>query len=139
VARRFSSKTWTGFGIEFHKKAGILTSDSADQSANCLEPQILRNNMSKITGLDQLTRELDEAKKALAAVDGELGAVNFNPHDPASIEAAVQEVERMIDERLGSYAANPIVAPIVEQMKESYRAEIIERAAAARLNKEQNE
>ena len=93
--------------------------------------------MSKITGLDQLTRELDEAKKALAAVDGELGAVNFNPYDPASIEAAVQEVERMIDERLGSYAANPIVAPIVEQMKESYRAEIIERAAAARLNKEQ--
>lgn len=94
--------------------------------------------MSKITGLDQLTRELDEAKKALAAVDGELGTVNFNTHDPASIEAAVQEVERMIDERLGSYAANPIVATIVEQMKERYRAEIIERAAAARLSKEQN-
>ena len=128
---------WRGFGIEFHRKAGILVI-LLDQSANCLEPQILRNNMSKITGLDQLTRELDEAKKALAAVDGELGTVNFNTHDPASIEAAVQEVERMIDERLGSYAANPIVATIVEQMKERYRAEIIERAAATRLSKEQN-
>jgi hypothetical protein len=94
--------------------------------------------MIDITGLDKLMLELDEAKKALSAIDGELGTINFDPHDPASIEAAIQDVENMIDERLGSYATNPIVAPIIEQMKESYRAAVIERAAAARLEKEQN-
>jgi hypothetical protein len=95
--------------------------------------------MVKIVGFDQLTRQLDEAQKALAAVDGELGSVNFNPHDPASIEAAVQQVEMMIDERLGSYASNPIIAPIAQQMKERYREAIVEKAAAARLQEERND
>jgi hypothetical protein len=95
--------------------------------------------MIDITGLDKLILELDEAKKAVSAIDGELETVNFDPHDPASIEAAIQEVGNMIDQRLGSYATNPVVAPIIEQAKEGYRAAIIERAAAARLEKEQNE
>jgi hypothetical protein len=45
----------------------------------------------------------------------------------------------MIDERLGCYATNPFVAPLGEQIKEQCRAEIIEGASAARLEKEQNE
>ncbi len=59
--------------------------------------------MVKITGLDKLTRTLDDAQKAIAAIDGELGAVNFNPNDPGSIEAAIAQMEAMIDERLGDY------------------------------------
>ena len=62
--------------------------------------------MFKITGLDKISRDLEDAQKALSEMDGELGSVSFDPHDPASIEAAVQEVERLIDERLGSYASN---------------------------------
>lgn len=89
--------------------------------------------MIKISGLNSLTQQLEAAQKSLAALGGELGSVNFNPQDPVSIEAAIQRVELMIDERLGSYASNPIVAPIAEQMKERYRDAIIERTAAARL------
>lgn len=89
--------------------------------------------MVKITGLDKLTRTLGDAQKAIAAIDGELGAVNFNPNDPASIEAAIAQMEAMIDERLGDYASNPIVAPMMEGMKERYRDAIIERAAQARM------
>lgn len=48
--------------------------------------------MFKIEGLDQLTRNIEQAQKAMAGIDGELGTVKFNPHDPASIDAAVQEV-----------------------------------------------
>ncbi len=92
----------------------------------------------KITGLDQLTRQLDDAQRAFESLDGELGTVSFDPHDAASIEAAVQKVEAMIDERLGSYASNPIVGPMAEQMKEKYRAAIIEKAAAARLGDDTN-
>lgn len=95
--------------------------------------------MVKITGLDKLTRTLDDAQKAIAAIDGKLGAVNFNPNDPGSIEAAIAQMEAMIDERLGDYASNPIVAPMMEGMKERYRDAIIERAAQARMEGDSNQ
>jgi len=90
--------------------------------------------MIKITGLDQFASQLDDAQKALAALGSELGTVKFNPQDPASIEAAIKQIESTIDDRLGAYASNPIIGPLAEQMKEKYRQEIIDRAAAARLS-----
>jgi hypothetical protein len=89
--------------------------------------------MVKITGLDGLARRLDDLQKAMAALDGELGTVKFDPNDPATIEAAIQQIATTIDERLGSYASNPMVESIAAKMKEQYRAKIIERAATARL------
>lgn len=89
--------------------------------------------MIKITGLDKLQRQLKDAQKALEALDGELGIVNFNPHDPASIEAAIHEVERLVDERVGAYVSSPIIGPMADEMKVKYREAILERAAAARL------
>lgn len=90
--------------------------------------------MFKISGLDDLSRQLTNAQKALETLDSELGTVSFDPNDPASIEAAIQSVEAAIDERLGPYASNPIIAPLAEEMKEKYREAIIDRAAEARLN-----
>lgn len=92
--------------------------------------------MFKITGFEKLSRDLEDAQKAMSEMDGELGSVSFDPHDPASIEAAIQEVERIIDERLGSYASNPIVGPLADGMKEQYRQGIIDKAAAARTGKD---
>lgn len=92
--------------------------------------------MIKISGLEKLGRDLDDAQKALAAIDGEIGTVSFNPNDPGSIEAAIQQVETMIDERLGAYLCNPIIGPLAEQMKTRYREGIIEKAAASRLANE---
>jgi hypothetical protein len=89
--------------------------------------------MVKITGLDKLQKTLSDAQKAAKEIDGEIGAVSFNPSDPASIEAAIQNMEAMIDERLGSYSDNPIIGPMAEKMKETYREAIIEKAAAERL------
>ena len=87
----------------------------------------------KITGLDDLTRKLEEAQKALEGLDGELGSVSFDPADPGSIEAAIKRMEAMVDERLGKFASNPIIGPLADGMKEQYRKGILERAAAARL------
>jgi hypothetical protein len=89
--------------------------------------------MLKITGLDKIQRELSEAEAALGELDGELGTVNFNPNDPSSIEAAIQSVYQMIELRVGKFASNSIVGTLIEDMKESYREDIIERAATARL------
>ena len=90
--------------------------------------------MIKITGLDKLTRELDDAQKALAALGTELGTVKFNPNDPASIEAAIQQIETTVDNRLGAYASNAIIGPLAEKLKETYRQKIIYSAATARLS-----
>lgn len=89
-----------------------------------------------ITGLDKLQRQIVEAQKVLEALDGELCTVNFNPHEPESIEAAIQQVWTVIDERVGAYTSNPIIGPLAEEMKEKYREEILERAATARVEEE---
>ena len=90
--------------------------------------------MFKISGLDQLTRQLEQAQQAFAEIDGELGTVEFNPHDPASIEAAIQQAEAMIDAKVKPWAVYALVAQMVDGMKEQYRTYIIDRAAQARLD-----
>ncbi|MEH6388492.1 MAG: hypothetical protein V7772_11535 [Pseudomonas profundi] len=90
----------------------------------------------KVTGFDKLQKELKDAQRALRELDGELGVVNFNAHDPASIESAVNQVNQIIDQRAGRYASNPIVGPLILQMKEKYRAGILQKAAEARLQSE---
>lgn len=88
--------------------------------------------MIKITGLDELTRDLDAAQKAFAELDGQLGTVNFDPENAESIEAAIASMEQMVDDRVGRYAANPIVGPMIEKAKETFRQAILDKAAGAR-------
>ncbi|MEI3776130.1 hypothetical protein [Pectobacterium brasiliense] len=95
--------------------------------------------MLKITGLDKLQKDLKEAERALGELDGELGIIKFNPNDPSSIEAALQSVDHMIDERIGKYSSNPIIGPLADDMKEKYRENILQKAAEARLNPEEDE
>tara|TARA_Y100000052_G_C2955393_1_gene89750 strand:+ start:13687 stop:13968 length:282 start_codon:yes stop_codon:yes gene_type:complete len=87
----------------------------------------------KITGFDKLQRNLKDAQRALENLDGELGSVSFNPNDPESIDAAICEIEKIIDEKVGRYHSNPIIGPLAEEMKQSYREGILEKAAQARL------
>lgn len=95
--------------------------------------------MLKITGIDKLQKDLKEAEQALNELDGELGVVNFDPHDPASIEVAVQSVMRMIDSRIEPYTDSPVVELLADQMKESYRENILQKAAEARLQPDEGE
>jgi len=94
--------------------------------------------MLKITGIDKLQKELKQAEQALSELDGELGVVKFNPHEPASIEAAIQSVNQMIDSRIEPYTDNPIVGPLAAQMKEIYRESILQKAAEARLRSDED-
>jgi hypothetical protein len=89
--------------------------------------------MAQVTGFESVVRELEDAQKALEEIGGELGSVNFDPHDPASVEAAIQSMEALIDEKLGRYAGNSIISPLAVEMKQKYRAGIVDKAAEARL------
>lgn len=95
--------------------------------------------MFKITGFDGLSNMLKEASKAIEGLDGEIGTVSFDPHDPVGIEAAITEIYRLIDDKLGDSASNPIIAQMAEAMKESYRQGILDRAASARLENDDHE
>ena len=87
-------------------------------------------------GLDELSRKMKELEKAIAALDGEIGSVNFDPNDPQSIEVAIQKMEQAVDERVGDYNRNDMVEGIVSEVKGRYRQAILERASEARNEQE---
>jgi hypothetical protein len=87
-----------------------------------------------IKGLDALIRKIKELEQAVAALDGDIAQLRFDPEDPQSIDRAIQQMEAAIDERVGDYQNNDMVQGIVETLKEQARNAILERAAAARLD-----
>jgi hypothetical protein len=88
--------------------------------------------MLKITGLDKLQRQLEDAQRAFKALDGQLATVRFDPDKPESIEAAIRTMESAIDNKVAPYRDNTTVASIVPQLKENYRAAILKRAKESR-------
>ena len=88
--------------------------------------------MVTIKGLDEFSRKLKELEQALSALDGDLTKIRFDPHDPQSIEVAIQKMETTIDERVGTTGRNDMIEKVVETAKERFRVAILERAAAAR-------
>jgi hypothetical protein len=90
----------------------------------------------KITGLDEFSKQLNDASEALRGLDGDIGAVKFDPNDPSSVEAAVVQVEQIIDMKVASHRGNEIVENLVGQMKDKFRQEIYDRAAKARAQGE---
>lgn len=95
--------------------------------------------MLKITGLDELTKSMKELQAAISEMDGEIGMVNFDPNDPESIEQAIQAANRAIDARVARYSRNKMVVDLAEDLKENTRSSILERAAAARLEGNEDE
>lgn len=78
----------------------------------------------KLEGFDSLQRDLEQAQKALASLDGEITTVKVNPDDPASVEEAIRNMEAAVDAKVAPYENNPIVAPLVEAAKEHFRERI---------------
>lgn len=88
----------------------------------------------KITGLDKLQKQLEDAQRAFQDLDGTIATLHFDPDEPASIQAAISQMENAVDQKTASYRGNPMVQDIAIQMKKTYRKQISERAALARLD-----
>ncbi len=95
--------------------------------------------MAKITGLDNLQKELKKAEKAFKELDGHLARVEFDPHDPSSVEAAIQSIHQEIDSRIAPYGNSSIIRPLAEQMKVKCRESILNKASEARLKHDEDE
>ena len=80
----------------------------------------------KITGLDKLQRDLKDAQRALASLDGEITRLRFNPNDPASVQQAIRQMEQAVDSKTAAYSSNPLVAKIAQGTKEAFRKRILE-------------
>ncbi len=48
------------------------------------------------------------------------------------IETAIQEAYSMLEERASRYAANPMISPMIEAMKEDLRQQILDSAEQQR-------
>lgn len=83
-------------------------------------------------GLKGLQRTMREASRTIGDLDGNIANVSFDPHDPASIGAAIKQVEAEIDARTSGSNGGAIVRSVADSMKESYRNAILTKAAAAR-------
>ena len=91
--------------------------------------------MIKITGLNELSKQLSDAEQAIKALEGEI-LFKFDPYDPASIEAAIAESERAVEEKVAAWQNNPFVLEAAVAIKEQYRQAILEKAEVARLEKD---
>jgi hypothetical protein len=83
--------------------------------------------MLKVSGFDNLQRQLEDAQRAFKAPDGQLATVRFDPDNPESIDAAIRTMESAIDDKVAPYRNNPFVAPLIPEMKAKYRVAILER------------
>ncbi|MBU8541770.1 gp58-like family protein [Falsiroseomonas tokyonensis] len=88
--------------------------------------------MIKITGLDKLQRELKDAQRAFQSLDGTIATLQFDPHDPASVQGAIRQMESAIDSKTAPYRNNAMVMQIAGGMKDAYRKAIREKAQEAR-------
>ncbi|MDU4393492.1 MAG: hypothetical protein E7I55_05830 [Acinetobacter ursingii] len=90
----------------------------------------------KITGLDQLTKQLQQVEKFTKEIDGSFGDVSFDPFDAESIEHAIVNMENLIDQKADGYSSNPMITALVANMKDSYRQQIIDRATEVRMEED---
>ena len=78
----------------------------------------------KITGLDQLQRQLAQASEAFKSLDGTIATLRFNPHAPASIDAAHREIDEALDVKIAPYQGNRLVENVAKALREKYHAHI---------------
>ena len=86
----------------------------------------------KIHGMDELLKELKDAQQALRGLDGTITTLSFKPSDEQSVNAAIQQMEAVIDDKTSAYRGNNLVMKLAAELKGSYSAAILERAASER-------
>jgi DNA-binding FadR family transcriptional regulator len=83
----------------------------------------------KIEGIDKLQRELKEAQQAFEPLNGTFATLRFDPADPESVQAAIEQMEAAVDEKTSPYRHNVFVTKMAEALKDKFRQAIREHKA----------
>lgn len=82
---------------------------------------------------DTLRTQILAAEPVLKRLDAEMAKIQFDPQVPTSVEAACETVCRVIGTLLAGFETNPILGPLVGELKAQYLDGIDERVAAERV------
>ncbi|MGO8731820.1 MAG: hypothetical protein ACLQVM_03390 [Terriglobia bacterium] len=86
----------------------------------------------QIAGFEQLTSLFEELGDAIKQLNGKLCEVRFDPTNPGEVQAAIDQTERTVDERLSKFRDNPMVQQLAADVKQRFKQEILKRASDAR-------
>lgn len=92
-------------------------------------------HMLKINGLNNFQKDLNDIARALKALDGPVGRIDYDPSDPDSVKAAIRRMERLVDGKITRYRNNPMVAKIASAAKSNFKSAILKRAKIKALKK----
>lgn len=74
---------------------------------------------------DEMTRLLEEAAEGLRALEEEVITAEFNPADPASVDAAIRHIDNTIDAKVARFRGNRLVEEAADAIKAECRANIL--------------
>jgi len=83
----------------------------------------------KLTGLSEVTRNMESLKRAL---EGAVEKASFDPHNPQDVERAIREILMKVDMKMAPYMTSPGVREIATGLKEEYRKALLQKAEEAR-------
>jgi len=86
----------------------------------------------EITDPEEFTARLEELRTAFWQLNGKLCELRIDPAKHDQVQAAIQTMERTVDERLSEFPDNPLVQQFATATKEKIKAEILSRASEAR-------
>jgi hypothetical protein len=95
-----------------------------------LAEEVKKMSSVKITGLDRLQSQLQEAQRGFEALNGEIASLRFSPGDPVGVARAIQEMEAAVDAKTALYAGNPLVSKVANAMKKGFRERIQSKATS---------
>jgi hypothetical protein len=81
---------------------------------------------------DEIRHQILDAESVLKRLDIEMEGIEFDPLLPSSVTAACARVDRVIDNLLARFKANPILGPLTKELKSQYIDGIEAKVAHAR-------
>jgi hypothetical protein len=86
----------------------------------------------QIIDLDEVNVLIEELRAALAELSGKICEIHFDPSKPEEVQAAVEQTERAVDDKLSGFPDNPLVQQFAAGIKRKFKGEIVKRATEAR-------
>ena len=83
----------------------------------------------RLTGMSEVTRNLEQVKKAL---DAEIAGLKFDPFNRQDVEQAIRQIKLKVDMKMAPYISSPGVQEIAAELKQEVQKAILQKADEAR-------